>query len=248
MPAPVCVGQADGAKVVTNTPGKDLDVRRAIQAAVDVKAIDQRANDGKGSPATTLFDKSFPWDPGVAGPKYDVEEAKRLVSAAKAKGWDGKIRVLCNNTPSRQNFTLALESMLKAVGIDVQTTFVNDVQVVVNEVIVNKNFDMACWGLTASPDDGTQAQLDSFLRSASGSNRVGYKSAAMEAALADLKKANTAAARTAAYKKIAEQWNADAPSVAIASLVERLTWNKTVHGLVPTALTNVLFDKAWIEK
>jgi peptide/nickel transport system substrate-binding protein len=245
-PEPVCAGQADGAKIATKTPGTNKKVRQAVQAAIDLAGVDQRANNGKGIVATSIYDQSFPWNPNVMAPKQNVDQAKKLVQEAKAEGWDGKIRLSCTNTPQRQGTALAVQAMLNSVGIDVDMTRANlDVNQVIADVITNKNYDLACWGLAASPDDYTFTQLDSFLRSTSGSNRSGYKSAAMDAALDETKRASTDAEKTAGYKKIAEAIVADAPFVAIGHAEERLVMSAKVHGAVPTAFTTADFSKAF---
>jgi len=247
-PAPLCTGKADGAKIATKTPASDVRVRKAILLAIDPSVIDQRANNGAGRPGSSLFQTGFPWDPKVAGPKADVEGAKKLVTEAKAAGWDGKIRLTCNNTPSRLATALVVKTQLEAVGIEVNVKNDQDVQGVIADVITKKDFDLACWGTNTTPDDYAQIQIDSFLRSTSAGNRVGYKSAAMDAALNALKAAKTDDAKTAAYKQIAELWNTDAVSSVLSAVVERTAWSTKVHGIVGTSIAAVTFDKAWIEK
>ena len=66
-----------------------------------------------------MFQKSFPWSPNVAGPTYDVTKAKQLVTEAKAEGWDGTIRVIFPSSPSGQSGGIAVETMLKAAGMNV---------------------------------------------------------------------------------------------------------------------------------
>ena len=116
---------------------------------------------------------------------------------------------------------------------------------ILQEVITKKDFDLACWGLQFTPDDGTVLQIESFLRSTSASNRVGYKNASVDAAITELKKAATDDAKTAAFKKISEAWANDAPSVPIAHVEERVVWSPKVRGLSTTAQNQVVFTKAW---
>ena len=245
-PEPACTGQPDNSKVATKTPGSSKTVRQAIQLAIDLPTIDQRANAGTGIVASSIFDTSFPWNPNVMEPKQDIEQAKKLVQQAKAAGWDGKIRLSCNNTPARIGTALSVEAMLTTVGIEVDTSRANqDVNQVIGDVITNKNFDLACWGLATPPDDWAFVQLDSIFRSTSGSNRTGYKSTAMDAALDEAKKAPTDAAKTAAYKKIADLIVADAVTVPIAHAEERLTWSAKVHGPIATSFTTADFSKTF---
>ena len=170
----------------------------------------------------------------------------KLVQEAKAEGWDGKIRLSCNNTPQRQGTALSVQAMLSTVGIDLDMSRANqDVNQVIGDVITNKNFDIACWGLATTPDDWAFVQLDSLWRSTSGSNRTGYKSAAMDAALDEAKKASTDAAKTAAYKKIGDLVVADAVTVPISHAEERLTWSAKVHGPIATSFTTADFSKTF---
>ena len=74
-PEPLCVGKPDG-PTPTTPPTANLKVRQAIVAAFDPKAWNERVYQGNGLTGTELFQKSFPWDPGVPGPKYDLEQAE----------------------------------------------------------------------------------------------------------------------------------------------------------------------------
>ena len=59
-------------------------------------------------------------------PAFDLEKAKRLVTEAKAAGWNGKLRMTCGvEDQIRANEVLAMTAMLKAAGIDVDTTRAN---------------------------------------------------------------------------------------------------------------------------
>jgi peptide/nickel transport system substrate-binding protein len=247
-PENACAGKADGQVVPTPAPGASLKVRQAVIAAIDPETINQRTQQGKGRPSTDAFQKSFPWSPGVAGPKPDPDLAKRLVSEAKATGWDGKVRLLANNQPSRIEWSLAVRTMLEAAGIQVTPKNDLDVAAFQAEVITKKDYDLAVWGFNISPDDYGYVALDQNLRSDSPSNRMGYKSAAMDAALKELRLASSDAAKTAAFKKIAETWNTDAVSAVYEAAVEAIIWSPKVHGLTFTQQTMTSFDKAWIER
>jgi peptide/nickel transport system substrate-binding protein len=243
----VCTGKPDGTVVPTTPPGANVKVRQAIIAAIDPQTINERTQQGKGRPSTELFQKSFPWSPGVAGPKPDPDLAKRLVTEAKAAGWDGKVRLLAKNQPSRIEWSLAVRTMLESAGI--QVTAKNDLGVSAfqAEVITKKDYDLTVWGFNASPDDYGYVALDQNLRSDSPSNRLGYRSVAMDAALRELRLASSDAAKTAAFKKIADTWNADAVSAVYEAAVELVIWSPKVHGLVFTQQTMTGFEKAWIE-
>jgi peptide/nickel transport system substrate-binding protein len=248
-PAWACAGKPDGTKIPTTPVTANLKVRQAIQAAIDVKVVDTRVNQGKGLPAVSLMESSFPWNPGVNFPSPDLDKAKRLVSEAKAAGWNGTVRLSCGvENPEREAEVLAVEAMLGAAGITLDKSKANiKVAEQISNVITNKDFDMSCWGLQMTPDDDAVRQIEQFLKSNSASNRSGYKNPAMDTALSELKKAGTDEARTAAWKKVADLWNQDAIGVPLFHTPQGVFWNKKVHGIKPVGLSSVVLDKAWLE-
>jgi peptide/nickel transport system substrate-binding protein len=246
-PVPTCEGKPDG-PTATNPPTKDLKVRRAVAAALDPKVIDQRANNGKGHAGSQLLQDDFRWAPGVPGPKYDPELAKKLVAEAKSAGWDGKLRVLENNSPQRQAAGLATQTLLQAVGIDVVLDVSKDSTGQIAQVTTAKDFDLAGWGFATSPDEGATWALAQNFSSTSSSNRVGYKNAVVDQALKDLLVARTDSEKKAGFTKVVEQVYTDLPYVAWLKVEEFTVHSPKVHGIVPTNRTSFFFDKAWIEK
>jgi peptide/nickel transport system substrate-binding protein len=241
---PICAGRSDGT-FVPDVPTSRLKVRQAFAAAIDPVQLDARVFDGKGSPGTELLQKASRYYGGVAGPAYDLTKAKQLVQEAKAEGWDGKIRWVCSNNTYGQQFTLAVQSMLQAAGFTVDTKLVDNVS---NDVITRRDYDSACWGLSPYPDDLGFWQLFGNLHSASSSNRMGYKSAAMDAGLATVRAATNDDQKKAGYKAMAEAYLKDQPLLAVDGLVEQAAWHPSVQGIAPTVQTIILFDKAWIKK
>jgi peptide/nickel transport system substrate-binding protein len=246
-PEPTCTGKPDG-QTTTNPPTKDLKVRQAIAAAIDPNVINQRANGGKGLPSSELLQSDFRWYPNVPGPKYDLNQAKQLVSEAKAAGWDGKVRLLFNNSPTEGDRGLALQTMLQAAGIDASLDTSKDTAGQISQVATAKDFDIATWGIAIAPDDGAQWALAQNLLSTSPSNRVGYKSAAVDKALKDLLQATTDEQKTAQYKIIAESVAKDLPFYIYAKVEEFIVFSPKVHGVMQANRGIVLFNQAWIEK
>jgi peptide/nickel transport system substrate-binding protein len=247
QPAQYCTGKADGTAVRSNPPGADLKVRQAIQLAIDPKQIDQRANSGKGNPATSVFDPTFPWDPGVKLPAPNLAQAKTLVQQAKAAGWDGNISLSCDNSPQRAAIGLAVQAELGAAGIHM-TVSNEDLNSVINDVLVKRDYQLACWGQVTTSDESGLVGIDGFLRSNYANNYSGYQNPKMDAALDELKVATTDPARRAAFKKIADLWVTDAISVPLDAPIERMTWTNNVHGVRGTILSAVVFDKVWLSQ
>jgi peptide/nickel transport system substrate-binding protein len=241
-----CAGQPDGTKITPKVATADKRVRQAVAAAIDPKVIDQRENDGTGSPGTGLFQSTFPWDPAVAGPAFDLARAKSLVAEAKSSGWDGKLRFNCDNAPAAQARALAIKTMLEAAGIEVALANVTDVSGTIAAVITRKDFELACWGISIPGDDGAVFQVSYAFLGTSAANRTGYKNPAMDAALTELMGASGDDARKAAYGKVATLYAEDVPFLSLQAVPEYIAWRPAVHGVVPNQATQAFFDKAWI--
>lgn len=246
-PAPLCTGQPDG-QITTKPATANPLVRAAVAAAIDPAVINTRVNDGKALPTTALFQKDFSDTPGVEGIKADPAAAKKLLDQAKAAGFDGKIRVLCTNQPERVALAQTLETQLKAVGFDVTARSDLDTAAQITEIVTNKDYDIACWGLSVPNDETAPLSLVQNFWSASPNNRVGYANPEWDAGLNVLLGARDATARKAAYKTMADLWNKDVPSVVFNAVIERIAYQNKVHGVYANESSMFYLDKAWIEK
>lgn len=246
-PEPLCVGKPDGPTPTTPATAS-LKVRQAIVAAFDPKTWNERVYQGNGLTGTEMFQKSFPWDPKVPGPKFDVEQAKKLVAEAKAEGWNGTVRLLFTNSPVDANAAVALDGMLRAVGINtiVDTSKESTAEQAI--VVGSKDFDLARWGTATGPDDSALWSMAQNLDSTSGANRVGFKSAAVDKALKDLRVAKNDAEKTAAYKIIAEEFNKQVPWINFSAIETIKAFSPKVHGVTGSHRQFIYFDKAWMEQ
>ena len=246
-PEPLCTGKPDGATPTTPATA-NLKVRQAIAAAYDPTVFNDRVYSGKGLPDTALFGKSFPWDPGVPGPKYDLEAAKKLVADAKAAGWNGSVRVLFTNSANDLNAAVALEGMLKAAGINATVDTSKDSTAEQAVVTTAKDFDLARWGTSIGPDDSAIWAIAQNMASTSTSNRPGFKSLLVDQAVKDLRSAKTDDQKKAAYKVVAEEYNAQLPWLNFTAVETLKAFSPKVHGVVASHRNFVFFDKAWMEK
>lgn len=242
-----CAGKPDGP--TKSTPAtQSLKVRQAIQAAIDPKVIDQRANQGKGAPGSALLQDDFRWNPGVPAPKYDPDLAKKLVSEAKAEGWNGEVRMLYSNGQFAVDVALATQAMLEAVGMKAIVDTSKDTTAQVVQVTTQRDFELSGWGTTITNDDGAAAALAQNLASTSTSNRVGYNNPAVDQALKDLRKAKDDTEKKAAYKIILENVYRDVPIYAWSKIEARIIWNEKVNGVIPNHSGVFFIDKTWIDK
>jgi peptide/nickel transport system substrate-binding protein len=244
---PACVGVADGTKVTTKTATQNIKVRKAVVAAVDVNVMNDRIYEGKATVSSAPF-ANFQWDPKVPGPKADLNEAKRLVTEAKAEGWDGKIRVAGgNDSKVALDWVEAVSTQLTAAGMIVEKQNNEDTNGVVNRVLVRRDYDLATWafGLLDESDNNYNQLLSTF---ASANPRYGYGNAEMDAAIDLLRTADTDAKRTEAYKQISLIWIRDAPAHVIAIVPQAIVHTTKMHDIVRTGSSITLYDKAWLEK
>ena len=243
-PAPQCTGKPDG-DIKSTSPTSDKNVRLAIAAAVDPKVLNDRVYSGAAQPDSAPFANS-PWDPKVAGPKADLTEAKRLVGVAKAAGWNGKIRLLSGTDPVGLAWGEAVRTQLVAAGFEVDYTN-KPTSEIVNQVLVLKDYDLCTWAYGMVDEfPANYVQLAGTFASPAG--RYGYSSPEMVAAIDKMRTANTQTDRVAAVKAVSEIWVRDVPAHVITAIPQALVTSPKLQGAVRTAGSNVLFDKAFLQK
>ena len=178
------------------------------------------------------------------GVPYDLAKAKSLVAAAKAKGFDGKVRITCGDDPVTTDRSIAVEGMLTAAGFTVVRQNIPAAQAN-QQVLIEGNFDIGC-GSIALFDEGPVRGMNQFL-SNSVRSRTGYKNTQMDSAIADLYKASGIEETKDAMGAIQEVWNTDPPWVVYAANQWFMGWKDDVHGLVFTRDASVLFHHAYID-
>jgi peptide/nickel transport system substrate-binding protein len=245
-PAPVCTGKPDG-PTPSNPPTKDINVRKAVAAAIDPVAIDQRVNNGQGLPGSEFFQKSFKWYPNVPGPKYDINAAKAAVAAAKAAGWNGQVRLLFNNTPSGSATGLAIDAMLKAAGIDSQLDITKSGADMTVQYTQARDFDIVGTGFATSNDEGGYIAMLQNFYSTAASNRIGFKDPTVDKALDAIRVANGDSAKTAAFGQLATALDNTLPAVTYGASEYMIVYSPKVHGLMDTARDSIMFTHTWME-
>ena len=225
-----------------NPIAKDVRFRQAVQAALDPGPISQRAFGGKLLEQNGLIHPDSVWySDGIPEPERGTDVAKGLVDQLKAEGWDGKIRLICNNAPIA-DMPVAEEAALEAAGMDVDLT-VTDVSKLIAAVTVDKDYDLACYGINVS-DSTVWRQLGFNFRSTSTSNRLGYASPEMDSALDALFAAPDHDATVEAVAQVAEVWAKDIPMAIIGATDEGIAVREGVTGIQQTQQTVFLFQDA----
>ena len=179
----------------------------------------------------------------MGGPSYDPAKAKQLVAAAKAEGYNGKIRITCGNTPVGTEETVTLQAQLQAVGFDVTTELLPPGQAN-QKILLDGNYDIGC-GAASIFDEGPFRGMNQFL-SDSVRNRAGYKNPQMDAAIAALYRASTIDENKAAMATVQKVWNDTIPSAMFYASEWYIGYKDNVHGLVFTRESTVMFQNAYI--
>lgn len=237
QPASVCAGQADGTLVATKTATSDKRVRQAVAAAINLETLNTRVYQGKAQLDTALFAKTSRWSSGIAGPRYDVELAKRLVNEAKAAGWDGNIRLSCHN--GLPDWGIAVKTMLELAGFKVTLDDNKPVADNTAAVVTRKDFDLACFGVSILDEEPFSAIAREY-------TFTGYTTADVAAALKAGPVATSDADKKKALDTIATAYAADVPFLSLAPAVQLIALAKNVRGATQSVNSIVFFDKAWM--
>jgi peptide/nickel transport system substrate-binding protein len=228
------------------TPTADVRVRRALQMAIDPVLFDERVNDGMSLPTSAVAHETSRLSTGAESNRYDPDAAAALVDEVKAEGeWDGSIRLYCHNAPSRADWPIAMEAQLEAVGFDVEVKNDWDINAMIKAVLVDGDFDLACWGFNIEEEIPFNGMQQNFI-SDNPSNFTGYADPAMDQAIADLKAAATPEEELAAMADIEEIWAETVPSPIYESLEEMIIADGSVQGLLSNSASTVLFSDAFL--
>lgn len=229
-----------------------LRVRLAIVAAIDPGVVAERVTGARHEGDGDLVGRDTELWPRGDERRYDPDLARRLVAEARANGWDGKVRYLCDSSAAGQARGIAIETMLKAAGIDPVIDTTRD-RASVRQALATGAFDMACSGFantadaaTGAADGSTLASLTAALASAGPANRTGWADGRVDTALVAWRAARTANERRAAVRTILDEVKKDAPFVVTGARTEQLAWSGRVHGIVASSGARVLVDAAFV--
>ena len=175
---------------------KDINVRKAIAMGIDKEGFTSVLLNGNGSVAVGPFPESFVFGDGkVTAPKYNPEEAKKLLSQSGWNDTDGdgyvdkdgqKLTIKWLTYPSRQELPLLAESVqstLKEIGIDV----------IVNSTANHKDFlasgdwDIYASAFVTAPTGDPEYFFTTHCLENSAKNRGNYYSEKLESLEAQMK-------------------------------------------------------------
>ncbi|WP_235681309.1 ABC transporter substrate-binding protein [Tomitella gaofuii] len=228
-------------------PGADPNIRKAIALAMDPDVINQRAFSGDAHPTTKIFAEWSKWHNDVPAFTQDTAQAKQLVDAAKANGFDGNITYVTVNNPVSQAIATSTQAMLNAVGFNVDVQYTATITDMVKRLYVDHDFDLT-YGSYSISDAVPFMRLDSALRSDSSNNILGYDNPEMDKLLDTAQHATTDDAEKAALQAIEQKIHDDVPFLSLGWGANFVAWKPNVYGAMPSNDGIMLLGNTWIQK
>jgi len=230
----------------STAPTTDVRVRQAIAYALDLEAINDRAEGGEGMPTSLLAHESMAIAPDVEELPFDPDRAREMLDEVKAEtGWDGRIRLLGGDTPVVQEMTIVIEALLEAVGLQVEPE--NVATEVVNErIIFQPNYDLALFSMSLF-EESPMARLNQWFTD-SPRSRTGFGDPAMDEALTALQRAVTREQKQEAMTEVQEVWNETVPSAVLFAREDFIAYDDSVQGLRFSRDSTPVFHTAYIEQ
>jgi len=103
----------------TRAPFDDVNVRKAINFAVDKDQIIKTVLFGNGEPAQSLLPKMLWWNKDAAAYPYDLEQAKQHLAQSKVPdGFETDVLISAGNSVQQQ-YTTIVQQNLAAIGIKI---------------------------------------------------------------------------------------------------------------------------------
>jgi peptide/nickel transport system substrate-binding protein len=235
-------------------PFDDVLVRRAINEAIDAKALIRNFYD----PSAQVADEFLPaaiWPHGVkVSYPYDPSDAKRLL--AQAGYPNGFSTTLWYMTlprpylPQPQRVAEAIQANLKAVGINASLegfewgTYL--------QRVMNAEGNLALFGWTGDngdPDNFLYVILDKDNAIPPGAQNVCFwKNDSFHALVTAAQIETDQPKRADLYRRALRLVHDDAPCVPLAHTSPPIAFNRRVHGYVPHPDSAELFQELWIGK
>jgi len=202
-------------------PFDDIRVRRALNHAVDKRAVIDAALFGYGAPIGSHFPPHHPsYTDLSARYPYDPTRARALL--AQAGYPDGFSTTLALPPPSyARRSGEVVAAQLEAVGIDVKIRNMEWAQWL-NRVFANKTFDLTIVAHTEPLDIDIYARDDYYFQ---------YRNESFDAVIDDLRRERDPARRDALYKRAQTILADDAVNVFLAQGPKIGVWNRNVVGV-----------------
>lgn len=226
-------------------PGQDPRIRRAMQLAVDTKLMTERAY-GTSEGSSSIFPAYSRWHTETQGLPYDPDEARRLVDAAKADGYDGKLEYIEASDPGSQQAALTFQSLLESVGFEVEINLLATASDQIRTIIVDRDFDVAGWGLSYREAD-PYPKMFATMHSRGTQTYSMHTSPEIDALIENFQIAPENDDKLKIMDQIQQKVNEEVPYLVFGPFSETAIWTEKLHGVAGTSNSMLLFGTAWKE-
>lgn len=228
----------------------DINVRKAINMAVNRDDLAQKVMSGSGIPAVGPFPPVLPFGGSeLKGYAYNLEGAKKLMDEAGWKPGSDGIRqkdgkkleytfLTYKNRPELPVIMEAIQSQLKGIGIKVEIKNVENA----SEVMKSGDFDGSIYSFSTAPTGDPQYMLETIFMTGGDNNFGHYSSGKLDALGKKLQSTFDAKERNAIAKD-AQQILIDDAAFAFLVYPKIITAvHKDVEGLVITPTEYYFLD------
>jgi peptide/nickel transport system substrate-binding protein len=221
-------------------PFDDVEVRQAVQVAIDRESIVKNVAFGAGTPSRAMLgSSSWAFDDSLPELTYDVEQAKSLLGGQQI---DIELQV----PPTYVQHAQVIKENLAAAGINAELVrmdwgqlidnyYKGDFQAQVQDVL----------GLTRSDPDGL---LSGFFETSGSLNGTGAGSAEIDEMLDEARTIQDREKRKEIYADVLEQEAEQSFYVPIYNPANDRAWSTGVHGMEPPANGLMVLRQAWRER
>jgi peptide/nickel transport system substrate-binding protein len=206
-------------------PFADVRVRRAINQAIDRRALVQRALFGAGAPALGFYTPTVGWAYNGAArvPPHDLALARRLLRSAVPGGFPATLVCMA----AVRDYAEEVASQLGAIGVRVRVEVLPP-QEYFQRLLVTRDFDMAITSGSQGPDpDNLAARF-----ATTGSQQfMGYSNPELDERLAEGARQSDVVLRAKAYHRAQEILADDLPIAPLTESVRITLFRDSVRGL-----------------
>ncbi len=225
-------------------PFRDVRARRAVAAALDLRALDIAVYNGRGKTARTLFTESSPFYSAEPLTKTDKETAQRLFDELAAEGEPVSFTFKAFASPEAKTTAESVQAQLSAFrNVDVEIDTVDSSEIAA--LYTRNDFDML---ISSALFVDPEPRLWSVFHGDSRLNRSGVDDERLNAALDAGRTETDPEKRAAAYGTVQRRMADLVPAIFVGRSAPSAVAAPNVHGVQQYGQGSLLPEELWIQK
>jgi peptide/nickel transport system substrate-binding protein len=223
---------------LSKPPFNDLRLRQAVVHAIDQRGILALTNSGDDLLADSVWAKDSPWyTPDNGYPKYDPEQAKKLVAQIQAETGPVRLNLLSVPDPDVLKNVQVIQEQLRDVGIELKVTQIEQAPLI--QKTVSGDYEFCTWRQfgTSDPDGNFTWWHGSNATGSPALNMARNQDPIIDEALLKGRGSSDTKTRKDAYATVQKQFSKDLPYAFTTHLRYTMGVNNRVrnieHGTTP---------------